>query len=166
MPGGLQTPEERGGTSPERFVRPPPRASGDPPSAFGLPDGAALHAGPACGSVPAPEQTAGLPLGWAALLPRAPPGFDTPGGVPQPGPSSRDDDVPKASRVRPCKGKRDRVKRALAMVETKIALNPKAFDDDDFFLPASVEGDPRMRSQVLARLSSIRAACGDSPGAH
>lgn len=65
-------------------------------------------------------------------------------------------------RGRPCKGKRDRVKKALAMVEARIQKNPEVFTAGGFFLPPAVERDPRARARVLAQWSQVAARSGRS----
>lgn len=67
---------------------------------------------------------------------------------------------PTGPRGRPCKGKRDRVKKALAMVEARIEQNPEVFTAGGFFLPATVERDPRARARVLAQWSQVAAKSG------
>jgi len=57
---------------------------------------------------------------------------------------------------RPCKGKRDRIRRALALIESKIAQDPGVFDNGEFFLPPAVDCDARERARALARLAAAR----------
>lgn len=68
-----------------------------------------------------------------------------------------------ASRRRPCKGKRDRIKKALALIEAKVEGDPEAFDRGEFFLPPMVDCDPRGRERVLARLASVAAGARRCP---
>jgi len=56
---------------------------------------------------------------------------------------------------RHCKGKRDRIKKALAMVEARVEQNPVVFTSGDFYLPAAVENDKSARERALAKLKDI-----------
>lgn len=56
---------------------------------------------------------------------------------------------------RPCKGKRERIKKALAMVEARVEQAPFVFTRGDFYLPAAVENDKSARERTLAKLEDI-----------
>jgi len=58
-------------------------------------------------------------------------------------------------RARPCKGKRDRVKKALAKVEEALRRDPRLFASGGFFLPPVVEQDPKARAEVMQRFSKV-----------
>lgn len=60
-------------------------------------------------------------------------------------------------RPRPCKGKRDRIKKAMATIEARIAEDPDVLTSGRFFLPPHVEGKPEARSRALAQLSQVAA---------
>jgi len=63
-------------------------------------------------------------------------------------------------RPSPCKGKRDRIKKAMDMIERKVAENPDYWNSGAFFLPAFVDETPRSRAHVMAHLSQVAAdAC-------
>jgi len=59
------------------------------------------------------------------------------------------------ARQRPCKGKRDRIKKAMEVIERKVAENPEYLDSGAFFLPALVDKNPQMRARAMAQLSQV-----------
>lgn len=54
------------------------------------------------------------------------------------------------------------MKKALAMVQARIEETPEVFSAGGFFLPATVERDPRARARVLAQWSQVAARSGRS----
>mmetsp|Transcript_22135 Transcript_22135/g.63484 ORF Transcript_22135/g.63484 Transcript_22135/m.63484 type:complete len:181 (-) Transcript_22135:327-869(-) len=60
-------------------------------------------------------------------------------------------------RRRPCKAKRDRMKRAMVVLEGRIEEDPDIFANGDFCLPADFERQPRARARSLARLAQVAA---------
>lgn len=60
-------------------------------------------------------------------------------------------------RMRPCKGKRERFKRAMAAIEGKVAQNPELLDDGALVLPAFVERNPHARERIMAQLAQVAA---------
>mmetsp|Transcript_107319 Transcript_107319/g.300525 ORF Transcript_107319/g.300525 Transcript_107319/m.300525 type:complete len:265 (+) Transcript_107319:67-861(+) len=58
---------------------------------------------------------------------------------------------------RPCKGKRERIKKVVALVEARVAADPDILTSGRFFLPTFVEVNPKLRAQVLAQLAQVAA---------
>mmetsp|Transcript_16539 Transcript_16539/g.47978 ORF Transcript_16539/g.47978 Transcript_16539/m.47978 type:complete len:206 (+) Transcript_16539:85-702(+) len=61
------------------------------------------------------------------------------------------------TRTRPCKAKRDRIKRQLADLTARVSSDPDAFVHGECSLPPCVAVDPRLRSRALAQLSQTAA---------
>lgn len=61
------------------------------------------------------------------------------------------------ARKLPCKGKRERIKKALALIEGKILQDPDIFASGRFFLPPYVESDPEARARAMAHLAQVAA---------
>jgi len=66
-------------------------------------------------------------------------------------------DHPEQVRVRPCKGKRERVKRQLAALEQAISKDPELLAAGNLVLPALVERGEAARARVMAHLSQVAA---------
>mmetsp|Transcript_23148 Transcript_23148/g.66439 ORF Transcript_23148/g.66439 Transcript_23148/m.66439 type:complete len:251 (-) Transcript_23148:324-1076(-) len=64
---------------------------------------------------------------------------------------------PEPVRVRPCKGKRERVKRQLAALEQAISKDPELLAAGNLVLPALVERGEAARARVMAHLSQVAA---------
>jgi len=64
---------------------------------------------------------------------------------------------PESMRMRPCKGKRERLKRTMAAIEEQVAQNPGAFDKGGLNLPSFVDRNPQARARVLAHLAQVAA---------
>jgi len=61
-------------------------------------------------------------------------------------------------RSRPCKGKRDRMRKAVAAIESRVADDPALLETGNISVPAIIERDKRANDRVLARLVTIAAA--------
>lgn len=64
---------------------------------------------------------------------------------------------PEAVRARPCKGKRERFKRTIALIEERVANDPDFFSGGGLTLPAFVDCNPRARARVMAQLAQVAA---------
>mmetsp|Transcript_33769 Transcript_33769/g.97033 ORF Transcript_33769/g.97033 Transcript_33769/m.97033 type:complete len:297 (+) Transcript_33769:113-1003(+) len=64
---------------------------------------------------------------------------------------------PESVRVRPCKGKRDRLKRQMDAIEKAVANDPDLLASGSLVLPPLVDRSGKARSRVMAQLSQIAA---------
>jgi len=69
-------------------------------------------------------------------------------------PSSREAEH---KRTRPCKAKRDRIRKALATMEAAVASDPDLFVRGCVRLPASLGEEPRRRARIMAGLAQVAA---------
>mmetsp|Transcript_97553 Transcript_97553/g.281506 ORF Transcript_97553/g.281506 Transcript_97553/m.281506 type:complete len:218 (-) Transcript_97553:218-871(-) len=60
-------------------------------------------------------------------------------------------------RARPCKGKRDRLKKAMAAIQERVAENPDLLSSGSLSLPAVVDRNPQARARTLAQLAQVAA---------
>mmetsp|Transcript_13512 Transcript_13512/g.38951 ORF Transcript_13512/g.38951 Transcript_13512/m.38951 type:complete len:203 (-) Transcript_13512:72-680(-) len=66
-------------------------------------------------------------------------------------------DRPPAVRKRPCKGKRDRIRKALSLVRDMVARDPNLFVQGRFFLPTEIEQNAKLRARTMADLTRVAA---------
>lgn len=64
---------------------------------------------------------------------------------------------PEVARTRPCKGKRERIKKAMALIECKILQDLGIFSSGRFFLPPYYASDPEARARAMAHLAQVAA---------
>jgi len=60
-------------------------------------------------------------------------------------------------RGRPCKGKRERLNRAVASIEKRIAENPDLFSSSELRLPAFFDQNPQARARIMAQFADVAA---------
>eukprot|EP00429_Kryptoperidinium_foliaceum_P064997 CAMPEP_0176066638 /NCGR_PEP_ID=MMETSP0120_2-20121206/33257_1 /TAXON_ID=160619 /ORGANISM="Kryptoperidinium foliaceum, Strain CCMP 1326" /LENGTH=429 /DNA_ID=CAMNT_0017400247 /DNA_START=16 /DNA_END=1302 /DNA_ORIENTATION=- len=66
-------------------------------------------------------------------------------------------DHPEVVRARPCKGKRERMKRMMASIKERVSENPDLFANGGIVLPAFVEANPRSRAAAMSQLAQVAA---------
>jgi len=64
---------------------------------------------------------------------------------------------PEAVRVRPCKGKRERLKRQLQTIEKAVAQDPDLLASGSLTLPALVDRNSKTHARVMAHLAQVAA---------
>jgi len=64
---------------------------------------------------------------------------------------------PESVRMRPCKGKRERYKRTMAAIESRIAQDPDLLTSGCLNLPSFVDRSPQARERVMAQLTQVAA---------
>mmetsp|Transcript_727 Transcript_727/g.1821 ORF Transcript_727/g.1821 Transcript_727/m.1821 type:complete len:227 (-) Transcript_727:387-1067(-) len=62
-----------------------------------------------------------------------------------------------AARVRPCKGKRERLHKAMVAIERTISADPDVFSRGSLKLPAFFDQNPAARGRIMARLAVVAA---------
>jgi len=60
-----------------------------------------------------------------------------------------------ARRSRPCREKRERIRKRMAAIEGAIAQDPDLFVSGSLQLPSFADQSPRMRARVMAKLAQI-----------
>jgi len=93
----------------------------------------------------------------------SPSGSVTPAWRPAIGSSSRSE-AAQLARGRPCKGKRERLNRAMAAIERKISEDPDLFSSGELRLPAFFEQNPPARARIMAQLAEVAAEAYRSIG--
>mmetsp|Transcript_63431 Transcript_63431/g.182591 ORF Transcript_63431/g.182591 Transcript_63431/m.182591 type:complete len:374 (+) Transcript_63431:141-1262(+) len=63
----------------------------------------------------------------------------------------------KAARMRPCKGKRQRIKRQIARIEEAVAADPELLVNGGLELPSLVIQNAKARARVMAALAKVPA---------
>lgn len=61
------------------------------------------------------------------------------------------------ARSRPCKGKRERFKKAMSLVAEIVARDPDIVHSSCLRLPALLDSDPREKARAMRKLSAIAA---------